>query len=142
MAPEYTDCTIKNFSGKVLKLHSIIIWDGSYQCPSTTLVNRKMDQFRHHADYEGSVGGLLYEFEDGGHKFKWIIAWTNARGKHNKVYTQILENCDVVEWHKIKDILEKSGQECRAQKSPYAADITIFDIGSPRATMTATLYIN
>lgn len=57
-----------------------------------------------------------------------------------QVYTQIQEESEVVEWNKIKDILDKSGQDYKAEKTPYATEVTIFDKGSPKATMNATVY--
>lgn len=84
MAPEYTHCTLKNFSGRVLKLHSLTIWDGLSATPQPEIANQSEDQFKHMAD-GGSVGGLLYELGDEGNKFKLIIAWKNARDEDNKV---------------------------------------------------------
>lgn len=58
-----------------------------------------------------------------------------------QVYTQIYKVGEVVEWNKIKDLLDNSGQDNKAKKTPYVSEVTIFDKESPRATMNAAIYV-
>ncbi|MFQ6640248.1 hypothetical protein Gotur_016738 [Gossypium turneri] len=137
--PVYTAGQLENFSGELMKLDDKIFWNG----PRPEKLDKEIKDehtcfFLQKADSGGSIGGLEYVFP--GDKYKWLIAWSNARNDLNKVYTVILP--DDADWTEIKQSLDASGQESIFNGLNYGipySSIVVIDKTSPTPTMVAVL---
>ncbi|XVF82558.1 hypothetical protein PTKIN_Ptkin16aG0059100 [Pterospermum kingtungense] len=140
--PIYTNVELKNSSGLELKLDDKVFWAGprAVDLPKNISIGETFE-FKHEADSQGSIGALEYVFGER-EKYKWVIAWSNAKDALNKVYTEILK--DDADWNEIKESLSKSTETCEfigpKHQIPYSSKVEI-DRTSAKPTMKATLTV-
>ena len=105
----HPQCELQNHAGQdqYVTLDSQNSFHG-YGDPPKSIQDQQSGNFKHHADSKGSIGGVAYLLET---KLKWIIAWSNAEEEPNKVYTQILNDTEAIDWAQIKANLGISGNQ-------------------------------
>ncbi|XP_022748132.1 23 kDa jasmonate-induced protein-like [Durio zibethinus] len=111
-------------------------WHG-YGDPPKSIQDQQAGDFKHNTDSEGSIGGVAYLLK--GNKLKWIIAWSNAENEPNKVYTEIIEGSQPIDWFQIKASLGKSGNQSSDDNKFGNLSEAVFDQTGPTPTLLATL---
>ncbi|XP_021296760.1 uncharacterized protein LOC110425998 [Herrania umbratica] len=130
--PASTNVQFTNFSGEIVKLNSVNIWDGPGMS-NVPLVIDGQTMFTQ----TGSVAGIEYKFK---HDYTLVVAWIN-NGVSNKVYAQILPSGPgtyTVQWAQIKRKLEKSDDKYdTGNQYGYDCDLGIEPTGNaPKMVVT------